>query len=76
MTDPEQGGFRTDRWESFRKKYRVYMGFMDLGKTYDRVNKEALWQVLRVYDVHDKLLNGIKSIYITSLTCVRVKGGG
>ena len=27
------------------------MGFIDLEKTYDRVNREALWQVLRMYDV-------------------------
>ena len=38
-------------------------------------NSEALWQVLRMYDVSDKLLGGIKSIYVDSLACVRVKGG-
>ena len=27
------------------------MGFIDLEKAYDRVNSEALWQVLRMYDV-------------------------
>ena len=35
------------------------MGFMDLEKVYDRVNREALWQVLRMYDVGGILLNGI-----------------
>ena len=40
------------------------MIFMDLKKVYDRVNREALWQVLRMYDVGGKLLNGIKSIYV------------
>ena len=30
------------------KKHRVYV---DLEKAYDRVNMEALWQVLRIYDV-------------------------
>ena len=42
---------------------------------YDRVNREALWQVLKMYDVGNKLLGGIKSIYADSLACVRVKGG-
>ena len=56
------------------KKCRVYVGFMDLEKAYDRVNREPLWQVLRMYDVGGKLFNGIKSMYI-SLACVRVKGG-
>ena len=48
---------------------------MDLEKAYDWVNREALWQVLRMYDVGSKLFNGIKSIYINCLPCARVKGG-
>ena len=44
------------------KKCKVYVGLMDLEKAYDRVNREALWQVLRMYDVGGKLLNGIKSM--------------
>ena len=40
-----------------------------------RVNREALWQVLRMYDVDGKLLNGIKGMYVNNLACVRVKGG-
>ena len=51
------------------------MGFISLEKAYDRVNREALWQVLKIYDVGCKLLNGIKSIYVDSLAYVRVKGG-
>ena len=26
------------------------MGFMDLEEAYDRVNREDLWQVLKIYD--------------------------
>ena len=48
---------------------------MDLEKVYDRVSREAFWQVLRTFDVGGKLFNGIKSMYINSLACVRVKGG-
>ena len=51
------------------------MGFMDLEKAYDRVNRAALWQVLRMYDVGSKLLNGIKIMYANSQACVTVKGG-
>ena len=50
------------------------MGFIDLEKAYSRVNREALWQVLRMYDVGGKLLGGIKNIYVDSLVCVKVKG--
>ena len=38
----------------------------------DNINREALWQVMRMYDVSDKLLNGIKGMYISSLASVRV----
>ena len=41
------------------KKRRVHVGFIHLENTYDRVNREALWQVLRRYDVGGKLLGGI-----------------
>ena len=33
------------------RKNTVYVGFIDLENAYDRVNREALWQVLRRYDV-------------------------
>ena len=68
LTDDEQGGFRGGKGcidqiftlrqigeKAWEKKCRVYVGFMDLEKTYDRVNREALWQVLRMYDVAGKL---------------------
>ena len=42
----------------------MYMSFIDLEKAYNRVNREALWQVLRKYDVGGKLLSGIKSMYV------------
>ena len=50
------------------------MGFIELEKAYDRVNSEALWKVLRMYDVEDKLLSGIKSMYVDSSPYVRIKG--
>ena len=52
----------------------MYVGFIDLEKAYNRVNRKALWQVLRIYNVIGKLLSGIKSIYVDSLVSVRVKG--
>ena len=53
----------------------MYVGFAVLKKAYDRVNREALWQVLRMYDVGGKLLNRINDLYINSLTSGRVNGG-
>ena len=56
-------------------KRRVYVGFIDLEKEYDRVNSEALWHVLRMYDVDDKLLSGIKIMYVVSSACITLKWG-
>ena len=46
---------------------------MDLQKANDRINREGLWQVLRIY-MGGKHLSGNKSMYVNSQTCVTVKG--
>ena len=52
LTDDEQGSFRAggccvDQIFTLKqigeKKCRVYVGFIDLEKAYDSVNREALW---------------------------------
>ena len=57
----------------------MYVGFMDLEKAYDRINREVLRQVLRMYDVDGKLLNGIKSMYVRVIgaenECFRINIG-
>ena len=53
----------------------MYMGFIDLEKAYNKVNKEALWQVLRMYIVGGKLLSGMRSMYVNSSPCIRGKWG-
>ena len=62
LIDDEQRGFRAGRVcvdqiftlkqigeKAREKKLRVYVGFMNLEKAYDKDNREALWQVLRMY---------------------------
>ena len=64
LIDDEQGGFTEGRGcvdqiftlnqigeKAREKKGRLYVGFIDFEKTYDRVNREALWEVLRMYDL-------------------------
>ena len=84
LIDDDQGGFRSGRGyldkkftlkQIGEKKRRVYVGFMDLEKVHESVNRKVSWQVLRMYDVGGKLSSGIKSIYVSSLTFVKVKGG-
>ena len=53
----------------------MYVSFTDLEKVYNRVHRETLWEVLRMYDVGGKHLSGIKSMYVDSSACVRIKGG-
>ena len=45
------------------------MGFIFFKKVYNRVPREAFWEVLRMYDVGGKLLSGIKSMYVDSSAC-------
>ena len=51
------------------------MGFMILENSYDWVNKEAPWQVLKMYDVGGTFLNRIKSMYVNVLAWLKVDGG-
>ena len=50
----------------------VYFAFLDLEKAYDRVDRDAMWNVLRMYGVGGKLLKAVKSLYADSKACVRV----
>ena len=47
----------------------VYFAFLDLEKAFDR---DALWNVLRLYEFGGRLLRGVKSLYVGSKACVRV----
>ena len=80
-----QGGFRrgrgcTDQIFTVRQiceKYLgkgkdVYFAFLDLEKAYDRVDRDAMWNVLRLYGIGSRLLRGVKSLYVGSKACVRV----
>ena len=80
-----QGGFRRGRGctdqtfivRQIGEKYiakgkEVYFAFLDLEKAYDRVDREAMWRVLRIYGIGGSLLKAVKSMYAGSKACVRV----
>ena len=49
--------------------------FIDFEKAYDRVNREALWQVLRMYEVGVNYLVKIRiCMLIVYLVCQSKKG--
>jgi hypothetical protein len=52
------------------KQNEVFVAFMDLEKAYDRVDKLAMWEVLRIYGVGGKFLCAIKSMYEESMVSV------
>ncbi len=53
------------------KDKMLYAAFMDLEKEYDRVYREALWSVLRIYGVSGQLLKGIQAFYREANACMR-----
>ncbi len=68
----DQGGFRkgrecVDQIFAMKRLVEGYLGkdetlyaaFMDLEMAYNRVDREALWSVLRYYGVCGQLLKGI-----------------
>ena len=50
----------------------MYFAFLDLEKVYHRVDRDAVWNVLRLYGTGIRLLRGAKSLYVGSKACVRV----
>ena len=79
-----QGGFRRERCadqifiarqicEKYLGKGKdVYFAFLDLEKAYDKVDRDAMWNVLRLHGIGGRLLRGMKNLYVGSKACVRV----
>ena len=55
-----------------RKGKDIYFAFLDLKKEYDRVDREAMWNLLRLYVVGGKLLKAVKILFVGGQACVRV----
>ncbi len=58
--------------EYLGKDKKLYVACMDLEKAYDRVDREALWSVLKIYSVGRQLLKGIQAFHREANACVRV----
>ncbi len=50
---------------------KLYIAFMDLENAYDW---QAVWDVLRIYGVGEKLLNAMKSFCEDASACVKISG--
>ena len=76
-----QGGFRRGRRTEVNlfimlerlievvkgRKEEIFVAFLDMEKAYDRVNRKKLFEVMRCYGVHEKLVRLIERIYDGSL---------
>ena len=49
------------------RKEEVFVAFLDMEKAYDRLNRKKLFEVLRCYGVHEKLVRLIERIYDGSI---------
>ena len=49
--------------EYLGKDEKLYAAFMDLEKMYDKVDREALWNVLKIYGFGEQLLRRIKTFF-------------
>lgn len=45
------------------KKVKLYVAFTDLKKAHDKVDKRAIWEMLKIDGVGDKLLAAAKAFY-------------
>ena len=83
----EQGGFRRGKGcvdqiftlKQLNEKYteggkELHLAFIDLEKAYDRVDRAALWKVMELYGVGEKLRKAVESMYEEGKACVRVCG--
>ena len=62
---PEDNLFMIERLIEMVKgrKEEIFVAFLDMEKTYDRVNRNKLFEVMRWYGVHEKLVRLIERIY-------------
>ena len=47
---------------------------MDVKKAYDKVDWEALWNVLKIHGNGGQLLAGLKAFYREASACVKMNG--
>ena len=49
----------------------MFWAFLDIENSYDSVDRDALWQVMRLYRVGRTLLEAIQSFYVGRKACVK-----
>ncbi|MDD2611131.1 MAG: reverse transcriptase family protein, partial [Giesbergeria sp.] len=52
----------------------LHAGFVDFKQAFDSLDRGVLWEVLRVYRIHPKLISLLEDLYQGSTACVRANG--
>ena len=60
--------------KSLERNKKLYVGYKDLEKGYERVDREGLRECLRMYGIGGRLLEAVKSFYKGSTAKKRVNG--
>ena len=53
----------------------VFSAFLNLKKAYDTIDRNAMWQISRMWGVMWEILNPVQSFYVESRAYVRVGTG-
>ncbi|KAJ0173828.1 hypothetical protein K1T71_010977 [Dendrolimus kikuchii] len=82
-----QGGFRNGRGcmdqvfslrniveKQLAMGRKVFCGFVDLEKAFDRVVRKDLWDILPRYGINGQLMRAVQSTYEGCMACVRLDG--
>ena len=83
----EQAGFRPNRGcqdqifslrqiieKSWEHNKNLYLGFIDLEKAYDKVPRNRLFEILKLYGINGNLLRATRSLYRNCKSAVRIEG--
>ncbi len=57
--------------EYLGKDRKLYAAFMDLENAYNRVDREVLWYVLKIYGVEGQVMERIKAFHRVVKACVK-----
>lgn len=58
-----------------RKKADLYLGFIDLRKAYDRVDREKLWECIKNLEISKRSISVLKKLYHSHRRKTKTVGG-
>ena len=60
--------------KQFSKNQKLYLAFIDYRKSFDSINRQALFKILECNGITGNFLNAIKALYTTVVVAVRNNG--